>query len=294
MAAALDSHAGTDTVSPLVEEILTAARHRLSEASFDPPTREAALLLSRVLGLSEAQLLAHSRDEVPAAAVEEFSSLLERRLTGEPVAYLLEQKEFFGRSFLVDSRVLIPRPETEHLVESALAQNLPPSPLILDVGTGSGCIGITLALELPAARVVATDTSPAALAVARANTRRLGVEARVRLVATDLARGLAPTCFDLVVSNPPYIGPDEAGELSPEVTSFEPATALFSPVAAHGVLERLLGELYRVKMGTPLVVEIGLGQSDRVRSLASGSSFELVTIRPDYAGIPRVAILHQR
>ena len=294
MAAALDSSSGADTVSPIVEEILTAARHRLSKASFDPPIREAALLLSRVLGLSEAQLLAHSRDEVPAAAVEEFSSLLERRLTGEPVAYLLDQKEFFGRSFLVDSRVLIPRPETEHLVEAALDQDLPPSPLILDVGTGSGCIAITLALELPAARVVATDLSPAALAVARANTRRLGVEDRVRLVATDLARGLDSTCFDLLVSNPPYIGADEADELSSEITSFEPATALFSPIDAHGVLERLLDELDQVKMGTPLVMEIGLGQSHRVRSLASGSSFELATIRPDYAGIPRVAILHQR
>lgn len=294
MAAALDPLFGVDIVSQNVDEILTAARHRLSEASFEPPTREASLLLSRVLGLSEAQLLAHSRDEVSAAAVEEFSSLLERRLRGEPVAYLLGRKEFFGRSFLVDSRVLIPRPETEHLVELALDQSLPPAPLILDVGTGSGCIGITLALELPAARVVATDLSPAALAVAGVNTRRLGVEDRMRLVATDLAQGLDPTFFDLVVSNPPYIGADEAGELSPEITDFEPARALFSPVAADGVLERLLAELNRVKMGTPLLVEIGLGQSDRVRSLASGSSFELATIRRDYAGIPRVAILRRR
>jgi release factor glutamine methyltransferase len=294
MSAALDSLAGVDTVSPLVEEILTAARHRLSKASFDPPTREAALLLSRVLGLSEAQLLAHSRNEVPAAAAERFSSLLERRLTGEPVAYLLEEKEFFGRTFLVDRRVLIPRPETEHLVERACERNLPRSPLILDVGTGSGCIGLTLALELPAARIVATDLSPGALAVAATNARRLGVEDRVRLVATDLARGLDLIRFDLVVSNPPYVGADEAEVLSPEVRCFEPATALFSPTDAHGILERLLNELQPVKMGTPLVVEIGLGQSDLVQSLASGSRFELETIRPDYAGIPRVAIFHRR
>ena len=294
MSAALDSSAGADNASPLVEEILTAARNRLSKASFGPPTREAALLLARVMGLTEAQLLAHSRDVVPPAAADEFSSLLERRLTGEPVAYLLEEKEFFGRPFLVDSRVLIPRPETEHLVEFALEQNLPRSPSILDVGTGSGCIGLTLALEISAARVVATDLSPSALAVASANARRLGVTDRVRLVATDLARGLDPTRFDLVVSNPPYIGHDEADELSPEVRRFEPATALFSPVDAHRVLERLLSDLQSVKMGTPLMVEIGFGQRDKVESLASGSPFELATIRPDYAGIPRVAIFHRR
>lgn len=281
-------------MTPHVEETLTAARHRLSKASFGPPTREAALLLSRVLGLSEAQLLAHSRDEVPTLAAEQFSNLLERRLTGEPVAYLLEEKEFFGRPFLVDRRVLIPRPETEHLVESALEQYLPPSPLILDVGTGSGCIGLTLALELPTVRVVATDLSLGALAVARTNAHRLGVEDRVRLVATDLARCLDLTRFDLVVSNPPYIGHDEAEDLSPEVRCFEPATALFSPTDAHGVLERVLDELQPVKTGTHLVVEIGLGQSDKVQSLASGSRFDLMTIRPDYAGIPRVAILRRR
>jgi release factor glutamine methyltransferase len=286
--------AGTDTVSPLVEEILTAARHRLSKASFGPPTREAALLLSRVLGLTEAQLVAHSREEVSAVAAKEFSSLLERRLSGEPVAYLLEEKEFFGRPFLVDPRVLIPRPETEHLVEAALEQNLPRAPTILDIGTGSGCLGVTLALELPTARVVATDLSPGALVVARTNANHLGVDDRVRLVGTDLARGLDPTRFDLVVSNPPYIGPDEAGELSAEVRRFEPATALFSPIDALAVLERLLSELQPVKMGTPLLVEIGFGQSDKVHGLASGSRFELATIRPDYAGIPRVAILHRR
>ena len=248
-----------------------------------------------MLGLSEAQLLAHSRDEVPTAAAEQFSSLLERRLTGEPVAYLLEEKEFFGRPFLVDRRVLIPRPETEHLVESALEQNLPPSPLILDVGTGSGCIGLTLALELPSGQ----ESWPPICHPVRWPSPRptpvvLGVEDRVRLVATDLARGLDLTRFDLVVSNPPYVGHDEAEDLSPEVRCFEPATALFSPTDAFGVLERVLNELQPVKMGTPLVVEIGLGQSDKVQSLASGSRFELEAIRPDYAGIPRVAIFRRR
>jgi release factor glutamine methyltransferase len=281
-------------VTPHVEEILTAARHRLSKAPFSPPPREAALLLSRVLGLSEAQLLAHSRDEVPAAAAEQFASLLDRRLTGEPMAYLLAEKEFFGRPFLVDHRVLIPRPETEHLVESALEQNLPQNPVILDLGTGSGCIGLTLALEIPAARVVATDLSPGALSVAAANARRLGVEDRVRWVATDLARGLDVTRFDLLVSNPPYIGHEEAEDLSPEVRCFEPATALFSPTNALSVLGRLLDELQQAKLGTPLIAEIGHGQSEKVKGLASGSRFELATIRPDYSGIPRVAIFHRR
>lgn len=289
MSAPLGSRSG-----PIVEEILAAARQRLSKAPFDPATREAALLLARVLGLSEAQLLAHSRDEVTAAAAERFTSLLERRLAGEPVAYLLGEKEFFGHPFRVDRRVLIPRPETEHLIEAALAQDLPPSPSILDVGTGSGCIGITLALELPAVRVVATDIASGALAVARANARHLGVEDRVSLVATDLARALNLSRFDLVVTNPPYVHPDEAAELSPEITGFEPATALFSPLDALGLVERLLAELQPVRAGTPLLVEIGLGQSDNLDQLTKDSGFELVRVLPDYADIPRVAILQRR
>ncbi len=155
---------------PTFDLLVAAARARLKTAPFEPSPREALLLVGRVLGLSEAQVLARGGEAVPEAAAREIEALLVRRLAGEPVAYLFGEREFFGRSFAVDPRVLIPRPETEHLVEIALALPLPARPRILDLGTGSGAIAVTLALELPAARVVATDRSPAALAVA-AGTR---------------------------------------------------------------------------------------------------------------------------
>jgi UDP-N-acetylglucosamine 1-carboxyvinyltransferase len=191
-----------------------------------------------VLGLSEAQVLARGRQPAGATAQRLFLALLERRLGGEPVAYLLGEREFYGRSFAVDRRVLVPRPETEHLVEAALAARLPRSPRILDLGTGSGCLAVTLALELPAARLVATDLSPGALAVAAANVRRWGVEGRVGLAAADLFAGLDLAAFDLVVSNPPYIDRREAPTLSPEVVDFEPAAGALRGGARRGGARR--------------------------------------------------------
>ena len=220
-----------------IRELLAEARPRLAATPFGAPPREAALLLARVLGLTEARLLARDREEVPPAALERFRSLLERRLTGEPVAYLFGEREFYGRDFRVDSRVLIPRPETEHVVEAALAEPLPPRPWILDVGAGSGILAVTLALEVPGARAVTTDLSPGALAVAAGNARRLG--ARVLPVRTDLTAGLDLSRFDLVVSNPPYIDPADAPGLSPEVCNFEPSLALFAPGSGDSILARL-------------------------------------------------------
>src|SRR5262249_44965248 len=146
-------------------ELLREGRRRLAAGAFAAP-REAALLLGAVLGLTEAQAMARDDQAVPPAAAARFEALLERRPAGEPVAYRLGSREFYGRRFAVDPRVLIPRPETEHVVEAALALALPPAPRILDVGTGSGCLAVTLALELPGAFAAAGDLSPGALAVA--------------------------------------------------------------------------------------------------------------------------------
>ena len=189
-----------------VRQLLADARARLGTAAFASP-REAHLLLGHVLGLGEASLLARDDAAVSEDDSARFTALIERRLAGEPVAYLVGSKEFFGRPFAIDRRVLVPRPETEHLVEAALALagSLPPRPRILDIGTGSGCIAVTLALELPASRVAATDRSPAALAVAQRNANALG--AHVEFVAADWASTLRAECFDLVVSNPPYLDP---------------------------------------------------------------------------------------
>lgn len=276
---------------PTVGQLLAAARPRLAATPFGASPREALLLLGRVLELSEAQLLARPESEVEDQAEQRFSALLERRLGGEPVAYLVGEKEFFGRPFFVDSRVLIPRPETEHVVEVALAGPLPPAPRILDIGTGSGCLAVTLALEIPGARVVAADLSPGALAVAAGNARRYGVAHRVYPVGLDLAAGIELPRFDLVVSNPPYVDASEAPALSPEVCNFEPHLALFSPGRGDAVLARLIREAKALRAGVRLVLEIGLGQLDAVTAAAAAAGFDVVSVRRDLAGIPRVVEL---
>ena len=277
---------------PTVGQLLTEARPRLAATPFGASTREALLLLGHVLGLSEAQVIARERDEVAPADERRFRALLDRRLSGEPVAYLTGEREFWGRTFHVDHRVLIPRPETEHVVEAALAERLPASPRILDVGTGSGCLAVTLALEIPTARVVATDLSPGALAVAVGNVRRL--DAAVGLVRTDLAAGLDLSRFDLVVSNPPYVDRSEIPEISPEVCNFEPHLALFPPGSGDAVLARLFAQCAELRPGIPLVVEIGRGQLEPARRHAEAAGLELAAVREDYSGIPRVVVLRRR
>jgi release factor glutamine methyltransferase len=276
-----------------IRELLADARGRLAGAPFRPPLREAGLLLGRLLGLSEAQVLARDDLEVEPPDAERFRDLIARRLRGEPVAYLLGEREFWGRTFQVDHRVLIPRPETEHVVEEALAAPLRPAPWILDIGAGSGALAVTLALEIPGAQVVATDVSTGALAVARGNALRLGAGERVRLVGADLARGVDLSRFDLVVSNPPYIDPVDAPALSVEVHAFEPHLALFAPGVGDSILARLAGELSTVRPGVRLIVEIGAGQLAAARRHAEAASWRFLGARSDYAGIPRVVVLQR-
>jgi release factor glutamine methyltransferase len=278
---------------PTIEALLAEARPLLTATPFGASRREAALLLGHVLDLSEARLLARRDQEVPPEAEQRFRELLARRLTGEPVAYLFNEREFFGRPFYVDSRVLIPRPETEHVVEEALKEALPPSPLILDVGAGSGCLAITLALEIPGARAVTTDLSPGALAVAAKNARRLGAAERVSLVRTDLTDGLDLSRFDLVVSNPPYVDRSEIPEMSIEVCNFEPQLALFPPGSGDSALARLFARCAELRSGVALIVEIGRGQLDAAQRHAEASGLDLVRVRHDYSGIPRVLVLRR-
>jgi release factor glutamine methyltransferase len=278
-------------VSATVHELLREARGRLRAAPFQPAPREAGLLLGHALGLGEAQVLARDRDSVPEPAARRFHELVERRLGGEPVAYLLGEREFWGRPFRVDSRVLIPRPETEHLIEMALGLDLPAGARVLDIGTGSGCIAVTLALELRGSRVSAVDLSPAALAVAAGNARRLG--ARVAFSAGDLGEAQRLGAFDLVVSNPPYVDPAEAPRLSPEITRFEPPLALYAEGGA-ALLTRLLGAATRLRRAAFLLLEIGERQLSLVETLAEASGLEVLESRADLAGIPRSVLLRGR
>ncbi len=277
-----------------IGELLREARHGLAAAPFEASGREGGLLLSHVLGRSEAGILAHPEATVPSTSVAWFRELLERRLTGEPVAYLFGEKEFYGRSFRVDPRVLIPRPETEHSIEAGLALDLPSQPTILDVGAGSGCIAVTLALELATARVLATDLSYAALQVARSNVRHHGVADRVALIGSDLATGLQLDAIDLVVSNPPYVDQRDLEELSIEVRGFEPHLALFASSRGRFILARLLDELTSLRSGVHLILEIGYDQSAWLEATVEGhEAWDVVEIIKDYSSIPRIAVLRR-
>ncbi|HVS16773.1 MAG TPA: peptide chain release factor N(5)-glutamine methyltransferase [Thermoanaerobaculia bacterium] len=270
-----------------VADLRREGRALLAASPAHTGPREATLLLGRVLGLSEAQLLARPGLQVGEPDRARYRALLARRARGEPVAYLLGSREFFGRSFLVDRRVLIPRPETEHLVAAALAEVGDRRAVAVDVGTGSGCVAITLALEAPAVRVVASDLSLAALALARSNARRLAAERATRFVAADLLAGLDLRAIDLVVSNPPYVDPGAAATLPPDVREHEPPSALFAPQGGLGHLRRLLAAARDLRSGAALIVEIGAGQAEAVVALAS-EALEVEGVDRDYAGIERV------
>ncbi len=277
-----------------IGKLLRDARRRLAAAPFTPARREAALLLARVLERGEASVLAHAEEAVPAAAAARFRSLLERRLAGEPVAYLFGEREFYGRPFAVDLRVLIPRPETEHLIEAVLALDLPPRPHVADAGTGSGAIAVTLALEIPEVRLVATDVSLDALAVAHANVRRHGAGQRVTLVGADLLRAIDLARIDVVAANPPYVDPADASGLSPEVTAFEPHLALFAPDRGRALILRLLDETAALRPGAHLVMEIGHDQGEWLAAAVDERpEWELVEIVQDYGGVHRTAVLRR-
>lgn len=275
-------------------EQIAAGRQVLAAAGIASPGREAARLLGSLLGLSEVQMRARDDEPVAAATAARFAALLERRAAGEPMAYLLGHREFFGREYAVDGRVLIPRPETELLVEIALAAPLPAAATVLDIGTGSGCIALTLAAERPRWRVVATDLSLGALACAGQNARRLGLAGRVEFVANDLAAAIALDSVDLVVANPPYIDPQEPALVALDVRTYEPHLALFADDRGLAVLARLFDLAEGLHEGALLACEIGYGQLDAVLALAGERQrLELVEVRSDIAGIARDVVFRR-
>jgi len=294
---------------------------RLRAAHVPSHTLAAELLLLHVLGRDRTWLYTHSEDSFDPGAAERYFALIARRAAGKPTQYLTGKQEFWGLDFEVTPAVLIPRPETEHVVEVALERlglrgikidmatgaSGPAALRVADVGTGSGCLAVTLAHELPHAEIFATDISAAALDVARRNAARCGVADRIYFVQGDLLEGfsLAPLAtrqslalseterslaFDLIVSNPPYLACDDAASLQREVREHEPQAALFGGATGIEIYARLTEQAAALlaRRGI-LVVELGYGAADRVRqALQSQRHWTNISITNDLAGIPRV------
>ena len=281
-----------------LEQRLSAARCRLVGAGIDE--RDAALdaevLARHALGWDRARFLSHARDPVPPAFDDRLDLLVERRCRHEPVAQITGSREFWGLDIAVTPDVLIPRPDTELLVDTTLELLVgrTVSWVIADVGTGSGCLAIAVASELPHARIMATDTSAAALAVARRNASRHGVADRVSFHDTRWLDGL-PGPYDLIVCNPPYVSEPEMARLAPEVGRYEPASALRGGQDGLDAVRELVPEaVSRLKAGGWLVMEIGAGQDSAVTELvARQPALSLVRIRRDLQGIPRAAVIRR-
>jgi len=254
------------------------------------PARDAELLLMHALGATRATVMANPDRVLTAEQQSRFEALVRERASGRPMQHILGVQEFYGLAFEVGPEVLIPRPETEHLVEAVLARVECCAALrIADVGTGSGAIAVALAKHLQQARVWASDTSARALKVAARNAERNGVSGRIEFAQADLLAGCAEGEFDAVASNPPYIAEGERDSLAVEVREFEPETALFAGATGFEVYERLLPQAWRaLKLGGLLVVEMGFGQSERMREMLRG--WMDVEILPDLAGVPRIAV----
>jgi release factor glutamine methyltransferase len=264
-----------------VRDALGGAVDALEAAGVDSPRLDAELLLGEATGWDRARLAAAPEAGVPAAAARRFGETVRRRLRREPLAYILGRKGFRRIVLEVDRRVLIPRPETELLVELAL--ELAPR-RVLDLGTGSGAVALAVADELPECEVVATDTSAAALAVARANALRLGLADRVELVEAMLPTDRGE--LDLVVANLPYVAESEWGELEPEVTDWEPREALLGGPDGLDVLRTAIPAAAGI--APALALEIGVGQGPAVSELLLEAGFGAIETRPDLAGIPRI------
>ncbi len=269
-------------------ELLRAATERLARAGVPDPGRDARLALRWAAGLSGAALAAAL--EAPAAADEarRFEEAIGRRAGREPLSHITGSREFWGRAFAVGPQVLDPRPETETLVAEALQRG--PFGRILDLGTGSGCLLVTLLAEWPAATGLGTDISAAALAVARRNAAMLGVAERAIFAEADWTEGVQGP-FDLVVSNPPYLAASEIAGLEPEVRDHEPRIALTAGGDGLGAYRRIAaGVRHLMAPGAWLMVEIGPTQSDAVAAIFAGAGLSVLRVIPDLDQRPRVIL----
>jgi release factor glutamine methyltransferase len=285
-----------------LREALTSAISRLAAANTPSPRMNAELLLMFTLECDRAYLYSHPERKLSAGEQGHYDQALAERARGMPAQYITGHQEFWGMDLIVTPAVLIPRPETEHVIETILqltgvgraplrlrsGQASPAALCMVDAGTGSGCIALALAKELPQAEIHATDISPAALEIARANAARHQLDGRVQFHETDLLQGLEPGTFDFVVSNPPYVGESEEDQVQLEVRKFEPRRAVFAGPTGLEVIARLIPQARdTLKPGGWLVMEISGTIADGVRRLLEG--WNEVRITSDLQGIPRVA-----
>jgi len=282
----------------LLHEQLTAGRERLVAAGIEPASAaiDVDLFARTILGWDRARVLTARTEPAPEGLEPQFSEWILRRARREPAAYIVGNREFWGLEFRVTSDVLIPRPETEFIIEESLAilSTLKlTSPRLADIGTGSGCIAVSLAHEVANAHVTATDVSGAALAVARGNARQLGVSERMTFVETSFLDGIAGP-FDLIAANPPYVKAGDKPALSRDVRH-EPDVALFGgETGLQGVEAVLDATVGTLTSGGWLVMEFGLGQEDDVRQLiAARPVLRLDHVRADLQGIPRTAVIQR-
>lgn len=261
------------------------ARRREHALSHGINPRDVDLLLSDLLGKSLSYLYSHGDELIDPHLLD---ARLARRLAGVPLQYIRGHTEFYSRDFFVDERVLIPRPETELLVEAALAR-APENARVIDIGSGSGCIAISMERERPDLRVVSVDRSIGALAVAHRN--RIHHGSKVGLAASDLFDGVCGT-FDLIVSNPPYVPFGEYEQLDVEVRIHEPRMALTPGPRGTEIIERILDEAHaRLALHGSILLEVGYGQEEAIRTLAAAKRYHVDAFLPDLAGIPRVVVL---
>jgi len=280
-----------------IRTLLQDTARILNESGSPSPRLDAEVLLMRFLGADRLRFFSHPERVVSEEEAAGFSRWVERRCGGEPVSYIVGEKEFWSLRFEVDRRVLIPRPETECLIEEALRCRGPDagSLRIIDIGTGSGAIGVVLARELPEARVIGTDISTAALSVARKNALAHGVEGRMEFPQGDLFAGAAGP-FDWIVSNPPYIRDDVYPLLPRGIREFEPREALIAGPDGTAFHRRIIREgAGRLKGGGRIFLEIGEGQAEAVASLfREEGSYEEIRFRKDCGGMDRVAAARKK
>jgi release factor glutamine methyltransferase len=274
-----------------IETVLRWATDDFRTRGIDSPRLDAELLLGRALSCTRIQLIADAKRPLDTGELARFRELVKRRRAREPTAYLLGEREFYGRMFRVDRRVLIPRPDTETLVEVALDRTRERSMSLraLDLCTGSGCVAITLARERRTSLFVAADVSSEALAVARDNALRLGAY-NVAFRQGDLFAAVHPSLrFDLVTANPPYIADGEMSALQPEIRDYEPRLALSGGADGLDIVRRIAaGARAHLADGGRLVLEVGFGEAPAAATLLADAGFARIEVRRDYARIERV------